>query len=593
MPEDRDQLFEKALARQLRADAAADAYACLDSETLAAYHERLLSAEEMAAAKDHLVGCARCQEILAQLELTQNLVEAHDQQTAPVMALRSAGAAETEQEAALSAKPLAGASTKVPQLAARKRATLRWVAPLGAIAALLLLSVGLRQHRVPEKASNAPVQIALNNDEQYSAPAQPAVPPSEGRQKASPQPSSDDKRARELPSNSLKDEPQNLPMVQPPPAAQTRTDSLQSMEGSGVGAGAAAPLEKSKQAEKGTPPAKPTAADSAIAGGAVGGIGGAPGGATAKKAHAPSVAIARKEEAKTLNRDEGAFSAAKPDSAANETGARIYDALPAPLPPAPPRPSSRVPGQLRGKVTDSSGAVVPGASIALKSENGSTVAQTSTDQSGIYSFNGVATGSYDLELQSKGFKTDAITGLNIAGGENVQNAQLQVGAVTETVEVSASAPAVLTSGSQAAQVSEVAELSVSGRNFRALIALRPGLVALASPDRKSAWQFGDAGQILYSKDRGQNWTAQSSSVTAKLLAGSAPSAKVCWIAGAGGTLLRTKDSGKHWLRVVIPITSDLGGVRASDGQHATIWDAANNLRYETSDAGATWQPASN
>ena len=47
MPDDRDQLFEKALARQLRADGAAESL-CLDPETLAAYHERALSPEEMA-----------------------------------------------------------------------------------------------------------------------------------------------------------------------------------------------------------------------------------------------------------------------------------------------------------------------------------------------------------------------------------------------------------------------------------------------------------------------------------------------------------------------------------------------------------------
>ena len=67
--EDRDRLFENALARHLRSDAAAaEKSACLDAEVLAAYHERLLSSEEMSAAKDHLVSCARCQEILAQLD---------------------------------------------------------------------------------------------------------------------------------------------------------------------------------------------------------------------------------------------------------------------------------------------------------------------------------------------------------------------------------------------------------------------------------------------------------------------------------------------------------------------------------------------
>src|SRR5258708_36090703 len=84
--EDRDQLFEKALARQLRAGKDALADACPDAETLAAYHERLLSVEELSAAKKHLVSCTRCQQILAQLEATQDLVESQDREKAsPVL----------------------------------------------------------------------------------------------------------------------------------------------------------------------------------------------------------------------------------------------------------------------------------------------------------------------------------------------------------------------------------------------------------------------------------------------------------------------------------------------------------------------------
>src|SRR5215471_2273983 len=78
MAEDRDQLFEKALARHLRSDGAEETL-CLDPETLAAYHERMLSVEEMSAAKTHVASCARCQEILAQLEVTQEISNAPEE----------------------------------------------------------------------------------------------------------------------------------------------------------------------------------------------------------------------------------------------------------------------------------------------------------------------------------------------------------------------------------------------------------------------------------------------------------------------------------------------------------------------------------
>ncbi|MBV9885838.1 MAG: hypothetical protein JO119_04755, partial [Acidobacteria bacterium] len=68
--DDREQNFGKALARNLGSSSAAQGNDCLDAETLAAYHERLLHPEEMAQRKTHIASCERCQEILAQLEAT-------------------------------------------------------------------------------------------------------------------------------------------------------------------------------------------------------------------------------------------------------------------------------------------------------------------------------------------------------------------------------------------------------------------------------------------------------------------------------------------------------------------------------------------
>src|SRR5690348_16399143 len=96
--EDRDPMFEKALARHLRAKPSSPAAsreaeetvgapgagvapgsssqdsACPNPEVLAAYHERLLVPEEMASLKKHIAACDRCQEILATLEATDDLL---------------------------------------------------------------------------------------------------------------------------------------------------------------------------------------------------------------------------------------------------------------------------------------------------------------------------------------------------------------------------------------------------------------------------------------------------------------------------------------------------------------------------------------
>src|ERR1700675_61933 len=164
--EDRDRLFENALARHLRADAAGDS-ACLDPELLAAYHERMLAPDEMNVAEDHLVSCARCQEILAQLEATDTVQALHNDQADLVMSAASSRSAirEVVEEAAIVSAPALVADqpkSKIASFPARKSLLLRWAAPVGAIAAVLLLWIGVREFRSPAKSALQSAQIADN-----------------------------------------------------------------------------------------------------------------------------------------------------------------------------------------------------------------------------------------------------------------------------------------------------------------------------------------------------------------------------------------------------------------------------------------------
>jgi hypothetical protein len=111
---------------------------------------------------------------------------------------------------------------------------------------------------------------------------------------------------------------------------------------------------------------------------------------------------------------------------------------------------------------------------------------------------------------------------------------------------------------------------------------------IIAPGNKKVWRLGAAGKIEYSSDAGQSWTRQPSGVTVDLSAGSAPSDQVCWIVGKAGTLLLTTDEGKHWQQITPPFTDDLGGVRATDAQHASIWDVSARQRFATRDGGVTW-----
>jgi hypothetical protein len=105
-------------------------------------------------------------------------------------------------------------------------------------------------------------------------------------------------------------------------------------------------------------------------------------------------------------------------------------------------------GRLSGTITDASGAAIAAASVRLLDENGTPLANTFSDSSGNYSFSSLPVGNYRLESQRAGFKTNVVSNLSISPGENQLNSQLQVGASTQTVTVTASTPTVDTSSSE-------------------------------------------------------------------------------------------------------------------------------------------------
>src|SRR5262249_46444038 len=101
-------------------------------------------------------------------------------------------------------------------------------------------------------------------------------------------------------------------------------------------------------------------------------------------------------------------------------------------------------GLLSGEVKDASGAAIANASVVVKDENGTIVAQTTTDSDGEYEIESLPSGSNPGEFGANGFKTMAFNGVNVASGENSLNSTLQVGTISQTVEVSANVATVHT-----------------------------------------------------------------------------------------------------------------------------------------------------
>src|SRR3984957_3917798 len=149
-------------------------------------------------------------------------------------------------------------------------------------------------------------------------------------------------------------------------------------------------------------------------------------------------------------------------------------------------------GTLTGTVTDASGESVAGATVRLLDKNRTPIAQTVTDSEGDYSFSGLAQESYHVEFNSPGFQ-NSLMAANIQPGENSLDATLQVGSVSERVEVTANSPTVNTSTAEisstggkmgVARRSHVGvgdgtrydNLELYARGFRPPDAPRPGVI---------------------------------------------------------------------------------------------------------------------
>ena len=101
-------------------------------------------------------------------------------------------------------------------------------------------------------------------------------------------------------------------------------------------------------------------------------------------------------------------------------------------------------GSVTGRVTDPSGANVPGASIDLVDKSTNLKTSTESDAAGLYIIQNVAPGSYDLVISKSGFRKSVIATQQVVTGTQLTlDIHLEVGATTETVEVTAVAGAEL------------------------------------------------------------------------------------------------------------------------------------------------------
>src|SRR6202035_539027 len=153
---------------------------------------------------------------------------------------------------------------------------------------------------------------------------------------------------------------------------------------------------------------------------------------------------------------------------------------------------------LSGTVTDQSGAVVPKAEISIKNIATGVTRAVSTDPAGFYSAPNLLPGNYEITTVAPGFSSAVRTGITVTvGAQQVLNLTLQVGQVTEKVQVTGEAPTVqLATSSISAVVNSttVRELPLNGRSWTDLAALQPGVVSIQTqPTFATGPDRGDRG----------------------------------------------------------------------------------------------------
>src|SRR5215831_18583741 len=134
--------------------------------------------------------------------------------------------------------------------------------------------------------------------------------------------------------------------------------------------------------------------------------------------------------------------------------------------------------QVTGRVNDPNDAVVPGTKVIATNQGTGLKRETVTNDDGYYTIPLLPPGSYELTVQKDGFKPISRSGITLQVEQVARlDFKLEIGATSETVQVTGAAPLLQSESTSLGQViatRPVSELPLNGRNFIQLIALSTG-----------------------------------------------------------------------------------------------------------------------
>jgi hypothetical protein len=160
---------------------------------------------------------------------------------------------------------------------------------------------------------------------------------------------------------------------------------------------------------------------------------------------------------------------------------------------------AQVGGSLSGTVKDSTGGVIPGATVSLMNTAIGAQLNSVTDAQGHYSFPNVSVGRYDLTVTLEGFKPVKRAGLAVDADSRLQiDAMLEIGELTDTVTVVENAIHVETASTQLGEVVQAVKmtaLSLNGRSYTDLLPIQPGVIPITTIQANSVIMAGVTGTV--------------------------------------------------------------------------------------------------
>jgi hypothetical protein len=136
-------------------------------------------------------------------------------------------------------------------------------------------------------------------------------------------------------------------------------------------------------------------------------------------------------------------------------------------------------GSISGVIHDPSGAVIPGASVTVTDPARNFVRSAVGNEAGVYNFPVLQPGTYNIKVELPGFRTIEQNGVELQVQQSARiDFTLQVGQVSQTVEVSGTAALIATEDATVGTVIEnkrIVEMPLNGRNFLQLASLSPNV----------------------------------------------------------------------------------------------------------------------